>query len=244
MFKKGDFILIDYVAKVDETGQIIDLTLEEVAKKEKVYRSDGAYEPKLVVLGEGWFLRGLEEGLEQADVGMEKVIAIPPEKAFGVRDPAKVRTISARELTRKGITPRVGAQIELDGQPAVIRSMGGGRAVADFNHPLAGKTIIYQVKVLELIKEDVEKILNLIHRRISPIRKDRFKVLKEGGVVTIEMPEESFTFENLQFAKRALAKDIQKLIPEVHTVKFIETYIIKEKLPTSAMGEASIEKPK
>lgn len=98
-FAKGDFILIDFVAKIKETGEIFDLTIEEIAKKENIYREDEIYEPMLVVFGEGWILEGLEEELIKMNPGEQKIIELPPEKAFGSRDPSKIKVIPARELT-------------------------------------------------------------------------------------------------------------------------------------------------
>jgi len=51
--KKGDFILVEYVGKVKETGEVFDTTQEEVAKEERLYKEGEIYEPKLVVVGEG-----------------------------------------------------------------------------------------------------------------------------------------------------------------------------------------------
>jgi len=45
--------------------------------------------------------------------------------------------------------------------------------------------------------------------------------------VNIELPEESFTLEDIQFAKKGLAKEIGKYLPEVTTVQFIESHILK-----------------
>ena len=50
--EKGSFILIDYVAKVKETGEVFETTIEETAKKEHLYKEDKIYEPKLEVIGE------------------------------------------------------------------------------------------------------------------------------------------------------------------------------------------------
>jgi len=57
ILKKGDFILINYTARVKETNEVFDTTLEEVAKKEHLYKEGEIYEPKLVVIGEGWMLK-------------------------------------------------------------------------------------------------------------------------------------------------------------------------------------------
>ncbi|MEM4808652.1 MAG: FKBP-type peptidyl-prolyl cis-trans isomerase, partial [Candidatus Nezhaarchaeales archaeon] len=137
--QKGDFVLVDYVMRVKDTNEVIDLTVEEVAKKEKVYREDGVYEPALIILGEGWILKGVEEELYKMDVGESRVIEVPPDKGFGERDPNKVKVVNARELTRRGITPRVGARVELDDGVAIVRRAEGGRVVLDYNHPLAGR---------------------------------------------------------------------------------------------------------
>ncbi|RLF12433.1 MAG: peptidylprolyl isomerase [Thermoprotei archaeon] len=226
--QKGDYVLIDYVAKVKETGEIIDLTKEDVAKEARFYREDGIYEPQLVIVGEGWVLEGLDEALTQMEVGEEKTVEIPPEKAFGERDPSKVRTVPARELARRGITPRLGARIEFDGRLGLVRSIGGGRVILDFNHPLAGHSIVYEVKVVSKIEGNEDKVLELLHRRFRRIPKDRFKIKLEENVLDIEVPEEAFTLEDLQYAKRGLVIDIQRYMPQIQAVRFHETYTIKK----------------
>ncbi|RLF18705.1 MAG: peptidylprolyl isomerase [Thermoprotei archaeon] len=225
--QKGDYVLIDYVARVKETGEIIDLTREDVAKETKFYREDGIYEPQLIIVGEGWVLEGLDEALTQMEVGEEKTIEIPPSKAFGERDPSKVRVIPAKELTKRGVTPRLGARVEVDGRLGVVRSIGGGRVTIDFNHPLAGHSIIYEVKVVSKVEGDEAKILELLHRRMRRIPKDKFKVRIEGDEVFIEVPEEAFTLEDLQYAKRGLALDVQRYMPNIRAIHFQETYLIK-----------------
>ncbi|HDN05973.1 MAG TPA: peptidylprolyl isomerase, partial [Candidatus Bathyarchaeota archaeon] len=81
--KKGDFVLIEYVGKVKETGEVFDTTIEEVAKKERLYKEGEIYEPKLVVIGEGWVLKALDESLTTMEIGKKASVEIPPEKAFG-----------------------------------------------------------------------------------------------------------------------------------------------------------------
>ncbi|MHC1637405.1 MAG: FKBP-type peptidyl-prolyl cis-trans isomerase [Candidatus Nezhaarchaeales archaeon] len=243
--QKGDFILVDYVMRVKDTNEIVDLTIEEVAKKEKVYREDGIYEPALIILGEGWILKGIEEELYKMDVGESRTIEIPPDKAFGERDPSKVRIVNARELTRRGITPRVGTRVELDDGVAVIRRAEGGRVVLDFNHPLAGRTIVCEIKVIKKIDDVKEKIKELIHLRIKRVDKEKFKIELSGdGVLTIEVPPEAYTYEGLQYAKRGIAIDVARYIPGVNIVKFVETYTIRQPKVEEAKEEKKEEEPK
>jgi peptidylprolyl isomerase len=237
-FEKDDFILIDYVAKVKETGEVFDTTIEGVARKEKLYKEDEIYEPKLVTVGEGWVLKPLDESLSNLELNKATPIEIPPEKAFGNRDPEKVRLMPLRRLTTKGITPQLGMRVEIDGKLAVIRTMGAGRVQLDFNPPLAGKTIIYEVTVQKKIETKREKINALIHRRIPVVDITKFNSKIGKTSIEINVPEEAFYVEGLQLAKRGIATDIQKFFPELATIKFVEMF--KKKEPTAA---APVSKP-
>jgi FKBP-type peptidyl-prolyl cis-trans isomerase 2 len=222
--QKGDFILVDYVAKVKETGEVFDTTLEEIAKKERLYKEGEIYEPKLVILGEGWVLKALDEGLTTMDIGKPATVEIPSEKAFGARDPEKVKRIPLRHLTAKGITPTIGMRLEYDGKMAVVRAIGAGRVLLDFNPPLAGKTLVYEVTVQRKLETQEEKIAALIHRRIPTVDVEKFKFTVKANTINIEMPEEAFYIEGIQVTKRGIALDIQKFLPEITTVRFTETF--------------------
>ncbi len=222
--EKGDFILVDYVGRVKETGETFDTTMEDVAKKERLYREGETYEPKLVVVGEGWVLKALDESLPNHEVGKTDSVEVPPEKAFGHRDPEKVRLVPLRRLTARGVTPQLGMRLEVDGKLAIVRTMGSGRVQLDFNPPLAGKTLVYEITVQKRLETKMEKIAALIHRRIPMVGIDKFGVKIAKTNVTISVPEDAFYIEGLQLAKRGIATDIQKFFPESTTVKFIETF--------------------
>jgi len=241
-FKKGDFLLIDYVARVSETGEVFDTTIEEVARKEGIYREGTLYEPMLVVIGEGWILKALDEKLIDLELGKKATIEIPPEKAFGERDPNKIRLYPLRKLRAQGITPQVGMQVQVDGQLATVRTVGSGRVLLDFNPPLAGKTLIYEVTVQKKLSTAREKILSLIHRRIPQVEQEKFKVTIGKNKVSIEIPEEAFYIEGLQVAKRGIFLDITKFFPEKTTVTFTETFKKQvEEAPSSEEHRGSRE---
>ena len=230
--QKGDFILLDYVAKVKETGEVFDTTVEEIAKKERLYKEGEIYEPKLVVIGEGWVLKALDESLTTMEVSKPATVEIPPEKAFGARDPEKVKRVPLRQLTAKGITPALGMRLEYDNKMAIVRAMGAGRVLLDFNPPLAGKTLVYDVTVQKKLETKQEKIAALIHRRIPSVEAEKFKFTVKAKAVSIEMPEEAFYLEGIQVAKRGIALDVQKFFPEITTVKFVETFKAEPKTKT------------
>ncbi|MEM2118097.1 MAG: FKBP-type peptidyl-prolyl cis-trans isomerase [Candidatus Bathyarchaeia archaeon] len=235
--QKGDFILIDYTAKVKETGEVFDTTIEETAKKERLYKEGEIYEPKLVVIGESWVLKALDESLATMEINKPTTVEIPPEKAFGARDSEKVKRISLKHLADKGITPSLGMRIEHDGKMATIRAIGAGRVLLDFNPPLAGKTLIYEVSVKKKLETTQEKIAALIHRRIPGVEQAKFKFSVKEKAVSIEMPEESFYLEGIQVAKRGIAMDIQKFFPKITTVKFTETFKAEPKTQTEKKSQ-------
>jgi len=223
-FKKGDFILIDYVAKVVETGEVFDTTLEDVARKEGIYREGALYEPMLVVVGEGWVLKALDEAIQGLELNKPSKIEIPPEKAFGLRDPEKVKLYPLRRLRARGIRPQVGMRVEIDGRLATVRTIGSGRVQLDFNPPLAGKTIEYEVTVRKVLEMEEEKLRALVHRRIPSVEIEKFKIEIKDAEVTIHVPEDAFYVEGLQVSKRGIWLDIQKFFPEKSVLRFVEEF--------------------
>jgi peptidylprolyl isomerase len=230
--QKSDFILVDYTGKVKETGEVFDTTSEEIAKENKLYKEGAIYEPRLVVAGEvGLGLKSLDEALLTFKLKKKESIELPPENAFGNRDPEKVKLVPLRRLVARRITPKLGAQVEYDKRLATVRTVGSGRVTLDFNPPLAGKTLVYEVSIKKKLETDKEKISALIHRRIPAVedKKFAFKVVKAN--VTLNMPEEAFYVEGIQLAKRGIALDIQRFLPEITAVKFVETFKKRETKP-------------
>jgi peptidylprolyl isomerase len=222
--QKGDFILISYTAKVKETNEVFDTTYEDVAKKEHLYKEAKMYEPKLVVVGESWVLKALDDSLTTMEINKPAAVEISPDKGFGQRDPAKIRRVPLKQLLAKDINPVVGGQIEFQGKDAVVRSVGAGRVLLDFNPPLAGKTLIYDVTVSKKLESNEEKIGALIHRRVPVVEENKFTLTIQDKSLTIDMPEVAFYIEGIQIAKRGIALDIQKFIPDLTETKFIETF--------------------
>ena len=219
---KGDFILVEMTGRAEETGDVFDTTDEETARGAGIHSEDRTYGPKIVVVGEGWILKGLDERLEGLKVGETAEVEIPPEEAFGERDPENIRMVPYRVLRSKGISPSVGAQIEFEGRTAIVRSVGAGRVQLDYNHPLAGRRIAYEVKVTRRYKTDEERVGALIGRRFLGIDAGGFGLKLMKKKVRIKVPDEVFFAENIQIAKRGVALDIQRFFPNVETVEYVE----------------------
>jgi peptidylprolyl isomerase len=242
--EKGDFILINYTAKVKETNEVFDTTIEETAKQEHLHKEGELYEPKLVVIGEGWVLKALDESLTTMKLNKAQTVEIPPDKAFGPRDPEKIKRVSLKALLAKDIhNPTIGMRIDYGGKNATIRSLGAGRALLDFNPPLAGRTLIYDVTVTKKLATAEEKVLALIHRRIPVVEPEQFKFTIQKQTLNIDMPEVAFYVEGVQIAKRGIAMDVQKFLPELTEIRFVEAFLSAPK-PEAEAPKAAQKKPK
>jgi peptidylprolyl isomerase len=220
----GDFVLVDYVGRVKDIGNLFDLTVEDVAKKEKVYREDEIYGPTLVVVGEGLMLKAFEEALTSMRVGESKTIELPPEKAFGSRDSSKVKVYPVSAFRKSDVKPYVGARVTVEGKTGIVQSTGGGRVRVDFNPVLAGKTLTYEITTRSKIVDEKEKINALIKRRIRGADLTKIKIEREAESMSFTMPRETYLIEGIQLAKTMIARDILKNIKGIDFVKFVEAF--------------------
>jgi len=224
--KERDFVLVEYTVKVKDTGEVIETTSEEVARSSGLYREGEVYGPKLMIIGEGRYVRGFEEAVASSEVGEERTVEVEPAKAYGDRDPNRVKILSLRELAKLNIVPEPGKAIEVGGAVGIVKSISGGRVVVDFNHPLSGKTLVFTYKVVKKIEDPVEKIKYLMLRRSRRLSADKLVVRLSQDMVRVEIetPEEVVLAEDLQIFKKAVADDIFKYLPEVKQVVFIDSF--------------------
>jgi len=155
--KKGDVVKLEYTGRMAKTGQIFDTTDESIAKKAGLWESSAIYGPKYAVFGSGIILAGMEEAILQSQLGKSEDFVIEPKRAFGERDSALVRMIAEKEFFKNQVRPLAGMTVTLDGAIARVKSVTSGRVVLDFNHPLAGETVVYSIKVHEVIADDTRR---------------------------------------------------------------------------------------
>ena len=213
--KNQDFVLIDFVARIKETNKIFDLTNEETAKKENLFHKDIKYTPVLVIIGENTSLKGLEKSLIGKEVNQEYTIEIHPEEGFGKKDPKLIRIIPSRIFKEKNINPFQGLQVNIDNIIGTIRSVSGGRIIIDFNHPLAGKNLIYQIKIIKKLETDQEKTNALL----EPYLKD----------YEIELKDTELTVKTKNSIHKEVTQLLEEKIKKYTKVKNIKFEIIQQK---------------
>jgi FKBP-type peptidyl-prolyl cis-trans isomerase SlyD len=222
--QKGDFVYISYVGRIKESGEIFDVTSEEIAKKEGVYNPEIKYGDIPIIIGAGFVIPGLDEELEKMNIGEKKIVEIEPKKAFGERREDLIKLIPETEFKKQNINVKVGDFVNVNGITGRVLSVNAGRVRVDFNHPLAGKALIYEVEIKKQVTETKEKIYAIL-KYFSNLDESVASVKIENGEAEIEI-------KGLQIANRVkenIIKAIFQWIKEINKIKFSEVYEKSEK---------------
>ncbi|MBI2583466.1 MAG: peptidylprolyl isomerase [Candidatus Aenigmarchaeota archaeon] len=212
--KKGDVVKIEYVGRLD-SGEIFDLTNEDLAKKEKIFNPKARYSPVPVIVGANFILPGLDGELEKMDVNEEKEVVIEPQDAFGKRMPEMIKTLPLKSFKE---TPKPGTVVDFGEALGRVQAVSGGRVRVDFNHPLAGKRLHYKIKITGKIEGEKEKINAVLE--FFGINADKIEVEGKAAKIFAPAPKQ---------IKDRIADIIIKWIG-LESVEFVERY---EKKPES-----------
>lgn len=128
----------------------------------KGYLEDGATfdtsegrDPLECELGSGQIIRGFDDGLQGMEVGESKTITIPPEEAYGPRVDDAIQEFPLDKIP-DGIPTDPGTQLQMQGPqgqviPVTVVDKGEETLTLDANHPLAGKTLKFDVTLVEIV---------------------------------------------------------------------------------------------
>ena len=198
--EKGDFIRVSYTGKTDES-LVFDTTDEDVAKANDIYNEKGKYGGDVIIVGAKHTVAGLDEDFIGKEVGYRASVTIPPEKAFGPRNPELIESIPTTKFNQK---VQVGMPVEVDGRQGVVIRVIGRMAQVDFNRFLAGQTITYDYEIKEKIEDTESKVKGLLGLYIG---KD-FSVQVNDGTVTVEIEPELTYNQRWLMSKRQIAREV------------------------------------
>ena len=135
-------------------GQGAEITFNFSLALEDGHIIDSNFEssPARFLLGDGSLLPGFEEVLEGLVAGSEAQFLVPPEKAFGQHNPQNVQLIKRSLFDQGELQPGLVISFQNgDGElPGVVQSLTEEEVMVDFNHPLAGKSIVFTVKIIDV----------------------------------------------------------------------------------------------
>lgn len=207
--KSGDFIEIDYTGKLKEENVIFDVTNEDTAKQNNLYHEDHIYKPIIICLGKKDMVKGLDNFLVDKEQNKEYELEVQPEDAFGKKHQELIKLLPTSTFTKQNIQPYSGLQVNLNNLTATVKTVSGGRTLVDFNHPLAGKTLVYKVKINRIITDAKEKINSILEQ----ITKDfKVEVKEKEAVIDSDIKDKKL--------QKELEKEIKDRIPEISNIVF------------------------
>ncbi|MBA3064274.1 peptidylprolyl isomerase [Candidatus Woesearchaeota archaeon] len=225
--KKGDFIELEYTGKVKDMDFVFDTTSEKEAKENNIHDARASYGPVIICIGQNHVIKGLDEQLEGKELGKKYHIELSPEQGFGKKNAKLIQLVATSKFIKQKINPMPGLQVNIDGMMGMIRTVSGGRTLVDFNHPLAGKELIYNFKINKIIKDDEEKLNALLKLQLN--LKDIKADIKEGNAaVSLNIKQ------NLpKPIEEKLTEHIKELIPSIKKIEFkaIHAKAKENKLP-------------
>ena len=213
--EKGDFVEIDFVGRIKETGQIFDLTDEKVAEENHLtpHHHEGHpshFEPLVFCVGEGEVVKGLDQAIQGKEVGQRYVVEVPPEDGFGKKDAKLMKLVPTNLFRKQNIAPMPGLQVNIDTMMGTIRTVTGGRTLVDFNHPLAGRLLVYEVTIRRKLTTEEEKVKAFLklHMRIKP---DEIDIKDHQIVVKQEVPAT---------VQKEVMEKMKNVIPSIMSIEF------------------------
>lgn len=216
----GDFVYIDYIGRVKDSGEIFDLTKEDVAKKEGIYKDGIKYGPVPIIVDSNFILKGLNKVLKEMKVGEKRVVEISYEDGFGKRDTNLIKLIPENFFKEQEIDLKPGTYITIRGVRGKILSADGGRIKVDFNHPLAGKNLLYEIEIRSQITNEEEKIRAVIYY-FTNLSGEEVKIKSVEGEVEVELVKHQSI---LHETKETIAKNVIQWVDGVKKVKFTDVY--------------------
>ena len=220
--EEGDIIHVDYDLYNGETGDLIETTREATAQEHEMHDENRTYQP-MVCVGSGSLISGFEEALLEAEVHKDVDLELAPADAYGEKDATMIETISIDKLRRAVRDPNalyLGAPVNIGGRQGYLSFLAAGRARIDYNHPMAGKTLKYNFRIVKVVEGKEEKVAALLE---SNTGHSDFGVTFDGDDLDIVIPQTMLFDTNAAMMKFRLVTVLRDAV-ECAKVSFIEEH--------------------
>lgn len=186
--QKKDFIEVQFTGRINKGGVFDSNIPEELKRLNPNYVPEQA-KPFIFSLGQDMFLKGIDNfliGTEIDKFPKEFTINLQPEDAFGKRNSKLVQLMPIKVFHNHNLRPVPGIPFNFDGKMGKVLSVSGGRVIVDFNGPLAGKDVVYNIKILKKVDDLNEKIKSFI----DFLFRQEFKFRVEDKKIIFEVEKE------------------------------------------------------
>ncbi len=147
--KLWDKVVIEYLVMLPG-WKVVDTSNFNLAKFYNIYNPNRNYNPLIFIVGSWEVIKWLDEAVSNMKVCETKIVKIPPSKAYGEYDNKKIILVSKKVFEKSGIKPKIWQSYNFWWYIWVIKGFSGDNLLVDLNSPLAGKELIFYVKVLDV----------------------------------------------------------------------------------------------
>lgn len=135
---KSSTVTLHFALKL-ENGDVVDSTFDK--------------EPVTFTVGDGNLLPGFEQALFGFKAGDQRTVVIPPERGFGRGNDANIQVMPRKDFD--GMELDIGMLIifqdaRKNEMPGVVKEFDDKEVVINFNHPLAGRDITFEVEIIKV----------------------------------------------------------------------------------------------
>ena len=221
--KEKDFVELEYTGKLEDDS-VFDTTDAKIAKDNNIFEKDAEYSPIVICVGEGQIIKGLDNGLVGKETEKGYTIKVSAEDAYGKKNIKLIQLIPTNKFLKQNIQPMPGLQVNIDGMMGLVKTVSGGRTLVDFNHPLSGKELNYDIKIKRVVKDDKEKISSIL--KVSLGLKDA-DVKVENNKASISTKEDIPKEIHVQIKNK-----IKELLPNLEEITISKSEKKQEDLNT------------
>jgi len=138
--KSGDTVRIHYTGKLEDGTQ---------------FDSSKGRDPLEFAVGGGQVIAGFDNAVEGMAVGDKKSVTIQPEEAYGPRHDQLIQDVPKNQLP-DDMTPAVGMELQAKNESGqvmrfAVTSVDDESITVDGNHPLAGKSLNFDIELVEIV---------------------------------------------------------------------------------------------
>ncbi len=142
-------------------NKVVKLNYKGTLQSGEVFDSSEGREPLEFIFGVGMIIPGLENGIKGLKVGDKKKVSVKAEEAYGPRMDEAVQEVPKQHFPAE-IPLKVGMQLAAQGPhgviPVVIADIKKDTVMVDFNHPLAGKDLVFEIEVVGVRDASAEEL--------------------------------------------------------------------------------------
>lgn len=158
-FEIGEFVEIEYTARTAEEGTVVDTTDPEIATEAGLADID-AGGSMVVIVGKGHVFGPVEDAIAEMRPGEGRTVAVGATDAFGAPDPTQRRSIPVDVLSSEAVEQN--DRVTIDDRVGYVDTVDDGTATVDFNHPLAGTALEYELRTIDRVTETSERAAGLL----------------------------------------------------------------------------------